>query len=37
MLSFYGMLESDLCYKHLLLLNMAHMGCLVCGTLWSGQ
>ena len=32
-LSLYGMFESELGYKHLLLLNMAHMGCLVCGRL----
>ena len=26
-----GMLECKLCCELLLLLNMAHMGCLVCG------
>ena len=31
MLHLYGMLECELCCGLLLLLNMAHMDCLVCG------
>ena len=34
-LSLYGMLKCEFCCELLLLLNMPHMGCLLCGRLWS--
>ena len=32
-----GMLKCELCCELLVLLNMSHMGCFVCGRLWSEQ
>ena len=37
MLSLYGMLECQLRCELLLLVNMAHMGCLVCRIIIVGQ
>ena len=39
MMCLYGMFKCELCCELLLLLllNMAHMDCLVCERLWSKQ
>ena len=37
MVNLHGMLECQLCCELLFLLNMAHMGCHLCGRLLSEQ